>query len=99
MEGWSAGCVATRTQNSESSASFVELCGTRNGGTGQGVNSKSWAEVYRFVPAGTAWDRLGPDKFFSPLEKGMKNWRSDLCCGWQERHGLWWVGKVRIRPF
>jgi hypothetical protein len=21
---------------------------------------------YRFVPAGTAWDRLGPDKFFSP---------------------------------
>jgi hypothetical protein len=29
---------------------------------------------YRFVPAGTAWDRLGPDKFFSPqgiLGKGF----------------------------
>jgi hypothetical protein len=29
-----------------------------HGGAGKGS--------YRFVPPGTGWDRLGPDKFFSP---------------------------------
>jgi hypothetical protein len=29
--------------------------------------------AYRFVPAGTAWYRLVPDKFFSPHENGEEN--------------------------
>jgi hypothetical protein len=31
--------------------------------------------LHRVVPPGTAWDRLGPDKFFSPRRKGGKKSR------------------------
>jgi hypothetical protein len=54
-----------------------------------------WQKKMPIVPLRTAWDRLGPDKFFSPRENGGKNCRS----------GLWWsfaetqsVGVCRFVP-
>lgn len=47
--------------------------------------------TYRFVPAGTAWYRLGPDKFFSPRKNGEKNQDPRL---WWELAGTQSVGDV-----
>jgi hypothetical protein len=33
----------------------------------------------RFGPPWSAWDRLGPDKFFSPRENLVKKWFGGLC--------------------
>ncbi len=41
--------------------------GVRNGKRGS-KSKVGRRESYRFVPAGSAWDRLGPDKIFSPGE-------------------------------
>jgi hypothetical protein len=38
----------------------------------------------RFGPPGTAWDRLGPDKIFSPREKGEEIDReTGGACKWE----------------
>jgi prepilin-type N-terminal cleavage/methylation domain-containing protein/prepilin-type processing-associated H-X9-DG protein len=49
-----------------------------------------------YGPPGTGWDRLGPLKFFSPLEKGAKTGLRSCGYGRQERYGLWCAGKNRI---
>jgi hypothetical protein len=56
--------------------------------------------LVRFGPAGTAWDRLGPDKFFSPREKmspkpqvhGLKPSFGEMRLSAESRYG--WVGSV-----
>jgi hypothetical protein len=46
---------------------------------------------YRFVPAGTAWYRLVPDKIFTPGENAAKNWFGGL---WYSSSGTQSVGVV-----
>jgi hypothetical protein len=55
-----------------------------------------------YGPLGTAWDRLGPDKFFLQTKTEQKFGVTDCGCGLQE-HNLWGmsekVGLCRIPGF
>jgi hypothetical protein len=58
--------------------------------------ARSESEPYRrtaYGPPGSAWVRLGPDKFFSPLKKGAKNRSAGL---WLQSTGTQAVGVGRF---
>ncbi len=55
------------------------------------------ARADRFVPLGTAWDRLGPDKFFSPRTKLTEEspWRPLVfLCGYTTGSGSFRTGSI-----
>jgi hypothetical protein len=54
----------------------------------------------RFGPHKSAWDRLGPDKFFSSRENGVKSRFSVVVCGTGGAIGCGVLSRVRdrIRP-
>jgi hypothetical protein len=51
--------------------------------------------VGAYGPPWSAWDRLGPDKFFSPLENGAKNRSSVFWFLREKRHRLWCAGRIK----
>ncbi len=75
-----------------------------------GARGGNRCRVYRFVPPGTAWDRLGPDKFFSPRRKGggkpvkrhvvpsRRHTTYSGACGASGRVGQWVCGPCRNMP-
>jgi hypothetical protein len=60
------------------------------GNSGCEVRSAEWGGSERFGPHKSAWDRLGPDKIFSPRKNGEEKWcRAKNAKGGEgERFGL-----------
>jgi hypothetical protein len=52
----------------------------------------------RFGPHKSAWDRLGPDKIFSPRKTGKKIGLANCGAGREEHHRLWHVALCRFVP-